>query len=109
VKGMSEINQNLEEAVRITENDYDRLFKNGARKLFEWRNFKFLDGDNYDLTPQESYIIIKCVDDDFEFYKVDVRTMYEFITTYHYANKMYLDEIMEGILNYINVIKEGEE
>jgi hypothetical protein len=85
----------------ITENDYLNLFKNGARNLFDWYEFRFLDGGNYDLEPEQSYIIIRFNDDDSKsYFQVDKGVMYDFITIYHYAypevrDEFITDKIME--------------
>lgn len=80
---------------RITEQDYNHLFKNGARILFDWDDYRFLDGSNYDLKPEESYIIIYfSPTGTTNYYQIGVKSMYEYITNYHYADKGFRDELI---------------
>jgi hypothetical protein len=76
----------------ITENTYLNLSKNGARILFDWYNFRFIDCYNHDLRQELNHIIINFKDEKTSFFQVDMKSMYDFLTIYHHCSPSYLDE-----------------
>lgn len=80
----------------ITEEMYFDKAQNGARELFEFKQYRVLDGTKGE---DDSYFII---DDSADvLYEIDVKTCYDLVTFYHHGFRDYLLEEIEEVLSLI--------
>lgn len=95
--------------MKITENDYHRLFECGARPLFDYdlgdTTYRLLDG--YDAQDNENYIIIAFDDEDGKIkrhYQITLKEAYDILALYW---KCQCGEVRYSILDE-NILKAIE-
>lgn len=88
----------------ITREDWDFYFKNGCRELFRWYEFAFYDGLNHDLENEKTTIVVRYNDDEtISYFKIEIKDMYDIVTTWHYDNSKYTDEELTEKLNSLGI------
>lgn len=79
----------MSEFVReITKEEYFKLAQNGSRGLFDFYDYRLLDGVKDET---ESYFLIDfSQQNNIRYYQIDLKTCYDLLTLYHYGDKDYL-------------------
>jgi hypothetical protein len=87
----------------VDRDEYLNLAKNGVAKLFDWNDFEFAEGDNYDLNPETSYFVFNY--DITETFVISESDMFEFVKINFVYNQDMKDELMIKKLIDLEIIQ----
>ncbi|MDR7207647.1 hypothetical protein [Priestia megaterium] len=90
-------------AVKLSYNGYMERAKNGVSILFEWKGYRFAEGDNYDRKVETSFFIF---DNKGDTYLISESDMFHFVKINFCYNQEYKDEMMDDKLDELLVLSQ---